>query len=465
MNTISTSLCSLSVLGRPLVVVALLLAGADVAHAEVTAVCGDAQLEGAELCDDGNLVDDDGCDASCSPSGISAMSHGSGTACAVTLAGNVKCWGLNDDGQLGLGHTEAVGDDEDPADVGFVDLGGAASTVHTNGEQTFALMTDGTVRAWGLNDAAQLGLGHTANIGDDETPASATVSTTPQLGGTVVELSAHGYFACARLSGGSVRCWGANDQGQLGYGHVDAIGDDEDPSAAGDVDLADTAVELATGSEHACARLSDGEVQCWGANGYGQLGYGHTDNIGDDETPLGAGTVELDGRAATQLVAGARHTCALLDDGAVRCWGDNSRGQLGYDGLDAVGDDEILTDAGDLPLAAPAVSISAGRAHTCAQLQDGALYCWGANDFGQLGRGTIDEVVTLTTTSSLDLGGLEVDMLFTGATADKTCALMNDAAVHCWGANDLGQLGRGDTTVAISGSESMFVNMVDETIE
>ncbi|MCH9686610.1 MAG: hypothetical protein K0V04_34580 [Deltaproteobacteria bacterium] len=465
MTLASNPLRSVSTFAAPMLVAVLMAATASTAHAEIV-VCGDGQQHATELCDDGNTVDDDGCDASCTPSGIAAMSHGDGTACAVTLAGNVKCWGLNDHGQLGLGHTLVVGDDEDPSDVPFVDLGGSAATaVHTNGEQTFALMTDGSVRAWGLNDASQLGLGHTADIGDDESPATATVSTTPQIGGTVVELSAHGYFACARLDDGAVRCWGANDRGQLGYAHTNTIGDDEHPSAAGNVALGGVAVGLATGSEHACALLGDGGVRCWGANDYGQLGYGHTAMIGDDEHPSTAGEIAFDDRAAVQLIAGARHTCALLDDGAVRCWGDNSRGQLGYSGLDAVGDDESLSDAGDLSLPAPAVSISAGRAHTCALLQDGALYCWGANDFGQLGRGTVDDAVTLTSTTATDLGGMTIEVLYTGATAEKTCALMNDSAVHCWGANDVGQLGRGDTTLAISGSESIFVDLMDETIE
>ncbi len=434
------------------------------AHASV---CGDGIVEGVETCDDGNLEDEDGCDASCTPSGIATLSHGDGTACAVTRAGHVKCWGVNDAGQLGRGDSEVVGDDERPSEVDFVELDGLASSVFTNGQQTFALMLDGSVRAWGLNDAYQLGLGHNETIGDDETPMTAAVSVAPVIDGVVVELSAQGYFACARLAAGGVRCWGANDLGQLGYGHTDTIGDDEDPADAGDVLLWGMAAGLTTGATHACALLDDGAVQCWGANDLGQLGLGHTSTIGDDETPLDGGLVDLGGRAAEQIVAGAAHTCALLDDGAVRCWGDNAYGQLGYDGHLAVGDDETLASVGDVPLPGPAVAVSAGAAHTCAVVVGGQLYCWGANDLEQLGRQTATDSVGLSASEPVDLGGQAVIELYSGATGEKTCARLDDDGVRCWGANDLGQLGLGEdgeTQGAVDGSANQFVVVVDETV-
>jgi len=431
----------------------------------LAAECGDGLVEASEVCDDGNLDDDDGCDASCEPSGIAMLSHGDGTACAVTRAGNVKCWGLNDAGQLGQGDQEVVGDDEAPADVAFVDLDGPAVSVSTNGQQTFALMVDGTVRAWGLNDQYQLGLEHDETIGDDEKPMTAAGPTTPVLGGVAVELSAQGYFACVRLDDGAVRCWGANDMGQLGYGHTETIGDDEHPADAGDLGLSGLATGLATGANHGCARLEEGDVQCWGVNDVGQLGLGHTETIGDDEDPSDGGVVDLSGRVAQQIVAGADHTCALLEDGAVRCWGSNLYGQLGHDDDAAIGDDESVAAAGDVPLPGVAVSISAGAAHTCAVIEGGALYCWGANDLGQLGRETEDVVGTLTASEPVELQGMAVVELFSGATGEKTCARLESDQVQCWGANDIGQLGTGDTGTAAAGSGDQFVVVVDETIK
>ena len=130
---------------------------------------------------------------------------------------------------------------------------------------------------------------------------------------------------CAILDDGDVRCWGANDTGQLGLGTTVTVGDDETPGSMPPVDLGAgrTATAIAAGGFHTCAILDDGHVRCWGRNDQGQLGRGNTRTIGDDEAPSGAGgNVDLGaGRTAVAIAAGDAHSCALLDDGAVRCWG------------------------------------------------------------------------------------------------------------------------------------------------
>ncbi|HEU4538394.1 MAG TPA: RCC1 domain-containing protein, partial [Polyangiaceae bacterium] len=105
----------------------------------------------------------------------------------------------------------------------------------------------------------------------------------------VVEVKAGGFSTCARLSDGTVRCWGAGGP-SLGTERRSSLGDDESPSAAGPVDLGGKATQLAMGY-HVCALLEGGAVRCWGANDSGQLGYGHTTAIGDDEAPGSAGPV------------------------------------------------------------------------------------------------------------------------------------------------------------------------------
>jgi len=163
--------------------------------------------------------------------------------------------------------------------------------------------------------------------------------TSPSAGG----LDVGRFHACAVLSQGSVRCWGFGGGGLLGYGAENTIGDDETPAAAGPVDLGAgrTAVGLSVGAFHACAVLDDGTVRCWGFGGDGRLGYANTAAIGDDETPGSAGPVNLGaGRTAKALTAGRAHSCAVLDDGTVRCWGFGFDGRLGYGNQDSIGDDE-----------------------------------------------------------------------------------------------------------------------------
>lgn len=112
--------------------------------------------------------------------------------------------------------------------------------------------------------------------------------------------------------------------------------------------LGGTAVQIALGYSHTCALLDTGAVRCWGENAIGQLGYGHTNPIGDNESPASVGDVQLGGKAV-EIAAGYQHTCALLDTGALRCWGEGTFGALGYGDTNAIGDAETPASAGDVP--------------------------------------------------------------------------------------------------------------------
>jgi alpha-tubulin suppressor-like RCC1 family protein len=168
------------------------------------------------------------------------------------------------------------------------------------------------------------------------------------VGGVVVQLAAGWEHTCALLETGVVRCWGFGVAGQLGYGNTDFIGDDEAPATAGDVDVGGVVVQLATGGLHTCALLETGAVRCWGYGESGPLGYGNTSWIGDDEAPATAGDVDVGG-VVVQLTAGDVHTCALMGTGAVRCWGEGVSGRLGYGNTSHIGDDEHPASAGDVP--------------------------------------------------------------------------------------------------------------------
>lgn len=304
--------------------------------------------------------------------------------CAVLVGGAVRCWGSNYMGKLGYGNTDFVGDDESPASVGDVDVGGPVLQVAPGPEHTCAVLVDGQVRCWGSNSGGQLGLPDEGLIiGDDESPASVAAidigglaaqvvagldyscvlrSTgsvrcwgsglslkNPEidLGGPAAQIVGGAHHVCARLVSGKVRCWGYGYDGALGYGNSQTIGDDESVAEAGDVDVGSKVVQLTAGDFGTCALLSAGNVRCWGANGWGQLGYGHTRTVGVDETPSSAGDVDVGG-AVSFIDAGFAHTCVVLDTGRVRCWGRGEAFALGYGNANDIGDDELPSSVGDV---------------------------------------------------------------------------------------------------------------------
>lgn len=356
-------------------------------------------------------------------SGVRSMSLGDGTTCAATTTGRVKCWGRNDHGQLGQGHRITLGDDEPLAAFGVVDLGGhAVDTIHTNGEQTYALLDDGTVRAWGAHSNNHL-----------------------QLGGKAVQLAVGSDFACARLDDGGVRCFGANDFGQLGQGHTEPIGDGVAAAHVPTVELGARAIDLAAGAHHACAVLDGGSVRCWGLGDDGQLGLGSVASIGDDEPPSAVPAIAL-GKPAVAVVAGGYHTCARLETRAIRCWGRGQEGQLGLGDVETIGDDEPPVAVGEVIVGGPVVGLAAGLEHTCAVLEDGRLRCWGSGSLGRLGLGhtmTIGDDETPSVAGTVDLGTRRAVATFSGPLSTSTCIVLVGGSLRCWGENDVGQLGYG----------------------
>ena len=373
--------------------------------------------------------------------------------CAVLTTGRMRCWGAGISGRLGYASTASVGDNETPASAGPVDLGSdrTATSISAGGSHTCALLDSAQVRCWGEGLAGQLGYSSTASIGDNETPASAGPV---DLGAdrTATSISAGGSHTCAVLDTGRVSCWGNGGDGRLGYANTNTIGNNEAPASAGPVDLGAgrTARAISAGNAHTCALLDAGDVRCWGYGDLGRLGYASTENIGDNETPASAGTVDVGaGRTARAISAGGSHTCALLDSAQVRCWGDGSAGQLGYGNTDHVGDDETPASAGTVDLGAgrTALAIAAGSSHTCALLDDGDVRCWGDGAIGQLGysgTGDIGDNETPGSAGPVDLGAERTAQAITAGTS-HTCALLDSGQMRCWGQGIFGQLGYAST--------------------
>jgi cysteine-rich repeat protein len=413
--------------------------------------CGDGKLESPEPCDDGNATPADGCERDCAASAIVQLAAGWTHSCALLKTGQVRCWGGNDHGQLGLA-TKMNLATRKPFQLGPIELGGAAVFLAAGYRHTCALMTDGSVQCWGSNMRGQLGLGHTNDVGDDEPPLPAA-SRVP-LGKPAKEIAAGGDTTCALLDDDTVRCWGRNDFGQLGLGHTQDVGDGEIPSAsAADVPIGGRPIALAVAQDHACALLDVNQVRCWGRNDLGQLGLGHTRNIGDDELPSTSGTVSyLDNGPLVAITAGGFHTCVREESSVLgsisRCWGYNGDGSL------CVGYTEAKPTArgNEWPYMywfSPIVRLAAGAEHMCVLLNNETFRCCGGNEVAQLGLSNIASLgdnEPPDTGPPVDFGAGATRPAFpvlfaTGAL--HNCALLDTGSVRCWGMNADGQVGLG----------------------
>lgn len=338
---------------------------------------------------------------------FTAIDGGEEHTCGLTTGGGVACWGDHTDGQTGDGT-----DFPYRPVVTVVGLESGVQAVVAGSSHTCALLSNGSVTCWGRNSNGQLGDGGTS---ERRVPVAVTGLTE-----SVIAIAAGGAHTCTLLQSGGVACWGSNSAGQLGNG---ANLDQLTPVAV--TGLAGSVSALTAGGAHTCALLQSGAIQCWGNNADGQLGDG---SLTSRNTPVSVSGLAT---TATSVAAGADHTCAILVDGSVQCWGDNARGQLG-DGSR----EDRPTPVAVRELSDPIVKVAAGQLHTCALAADGDLYCWGTNNRGQLGNGTLDSSRT-----PLRVAGTPGDAADLGAGADHACAIFKSGAVYCWGSNRARQLG------------------------
>ncbi|MEJ5207660.1 hypothetical protein [Denitratimonas sp. CY0512] len=387
-------------------------------------------------------------------SGMRAISTGQAHACAIaTSNGGLKCWGYNAGGQLGIGNTESqatpvnvsglasgvatvatgvlhtcatleggwaakcwgnnflgqLGDGSNtnrllPVDV--VGLGSGVAAMAAGHYHSCARSGDGTVRCWGTHYNGQLGVG-------TETYSQTTAGPVPGLAG-VTALAVGDYHGCAIVAGGALHCWGANSRGQTGIGDVSWPVFGRTPVDV--VGLSSGVVALAAGGDHTCAKTSAGAVKCWGNNGSGQLGDGSSVRRFTPVSVIGlpAGSVQM-------LAPGNRHTCVLVGN-TVRCWGDNSQGQLGVPATLEPHPPVNVVLSGNTTM------IDAGSFHTCALNSAGRVSCWGISPFGYNG-GTTTLADLVSGIRSVAAGG------------GHSCAVTTTGTVKCWGSNDGGQFG------------------------
>lgn len=338
------------------------------------------------------------------------VAAGGGHSCAITKAGGVRCWGLNDEGQLGDGTKE---NRSVPVDV--PGLGSGVTAIAAGAFHTCVVTAAGGVKCWGYNRDGELGDGST-------TQRLAPVDVVGLSSG--VKAVAAGFHTCALLTTGGVKCWGYNAFGELGDGTktnrttpVDAVG------------LTSGVAAISIQDVHTCALMASGGVKCWGVNLSGELGDGTTTNRSTpvDVTGLSAGVAAVG--------AGDFASCALLTGGGVKCWGANDQGQLG-DGSAS----DSLTPVDVAGLGGRAKAIAVGSDHACALLTGGAVKCWGYNRNGELGDGGIGNRAR-----PVDVQGVPEGVTALAAGGVHNCALTHAGGVACWGDNSYGQLGNGTT--------------------
>jgi len=376
--------------------------------------------------------------------------------------GRVKCWGRNEDGQLGLGDTKVRGKTSKQMGdaLPFVPLPEGVDVVAIDAEQrrTCALASDGKLWCWGSNDDGELGLGDTNPRGDQRDEMASLVPV--DLPGKVIAFTLGSMHTCAQLAGGAVHCWGRGD----------AVGDSQRRGAApAQMGAALPAVALgkglqpiavAAGSSHTCVLLAHAKIKCFGEGMYGVIGTGDTRSRGADPNDMGDALpfVELGSFRAAEIVAGGLHACARSVDHRVKCWGNNHSGQLGLGHRDGPGGKPGQSRAAppggdarpdvDLGASGTVIALASNSVTTCALLDRGraadgaldhAIKCWGGSAGGDR-EGTMGAALPV-----IDVGPAFVPMAI--APSDLLgCAIVVErertigperpttGRVKCWGA-------------------------------
>ena len=439
---------------------------------------------------------DNGTDIASAPTDLNfppakAVTAGWQHTCALHEGGSVSCWGNNRQGQLGNG-AEPPDFEEPSFDPSEIEMGSSvpvavkditdSAAIDAGFSHTCALHNNGRVSCWGENSLGQLGNGESG----EEALSLVPVSVSGIADAT--DIATGSRHSCALLSDGTISCWGNNYFGQLGNGESGReffYTDTSDGFVFSDLPVQvpgiDDAIDVAAGSSHTCAIHGDSSVSCWGSNRYGQLGYGSTGFGRHSVTPQKVegiegivalatggvrtcvlhkiGTVACWGRGggptsddpesilevvtnAVSIDAGGSHSCVIREDMTVLCWGFNTSGQLG-NGETYFGHSDVIQHFDEVVQVAgitDAVGIAADGNHTCAVHEDGTVSCWGGNWRGEIGNGTTDNysnapvlVKNITNATSVSAG------------IGHTCALHDDATISCWGANEIGQLGNGQS--------------------
>jgi alpha-tubulin suppressor-like RCC1 family protein len=359
---------------------------------------------------------DAGTDASSSPDAgpinVLATAIAAGTPQTCAVSSDGALWAWGD-GALGALGPIGAGPQLTPARIDTMSWSAVSC-----GESDFGCGVRGSeLRCWGANDAGQLGQG-------DLMPEVVPVAV--PLANALVQFEARFAHVCGVDGSGSLFCWGKNDEGELGLDDAFTAPDNPTPQRVEIVRVR----HVTTGQGHSCAVGNDGSLWCWGRNSSSNLGLGPAAAI-QIRSPQRVGT----GTDWTVVTAGQDQTCGLRGAGELWCWGRNSSGQLGTSDL------SVFTEPRRIGTSSDWIAISLHTFHACGIRADRSLWCWGRNDEGQLGVGMLGGG-NRTMPTPVDVAG-PWSAISVGRF--HTCAIRMDGTLWCTGANESGMLGTNDT--------------------
>lgn len=367
-------------------------------------------------------------------------------ACGIANNFKAYCWGWNSNGQLGNNSA----DNEDhtyPVAVyttGTQMDGKAIKSISAGSDSTCAIDSDDKAYCWGGNGEGELG--NNLYPTPSYVPSPVTTTGTAMDGKTFLSISVGEDHACAVASDHQAYCWGADYDHQLG----NIPGGESHTAVAvytGGTLNGKTVKYMSTSSRHTCVIASDDKAYCWGDNGYGGLGNN------DDSSSAAPVAVDMSGaisgKTIKSIAVGTYHTCAIASDGQAYCWGWNNYGQLGNNTIPV----NSLVPAPIVTAGTPldgktilSISASGSSYHTCAIAYDNKVYCWGENSNGAVGDGTQgvgnNKLLPTAVLTSGALSGKTIKYISAGGGNDYTLAIDSDGKAYSWGGDEYGQLGR-----------------------
>ncbi len=363
----------------------------------------------------------------------SSITVGFDYTCLVHSNGDIYCFGINEQKQLGLGYDMSF-DRPRKSGQGFMPFLSVKS-MYAGIQNTCAINIDDKMYCWGNNYSGRLG--NNAIGGLNFSPIAVNQGAMPSL--TVKKMDTGDYHGCSISINDRAYCWGNNSNGQLGNNSTVQA---SIPVAVNQGAMASLSVKsISAGQHHTCAVGFDDKGYCWGANTYGQLGNNSTTR---SLTPVAVLVGGMPSQIIKSISAGDYSTCAIASDDKIYCWGANTYGQLGNNSTT-----RSLTPVAVLAGAMPSQVVkfvTVGPSRVCAIGSDDKAYCWGSNNRGQLGDNTYTQKLTPTAVLQGDMPSQVVRSISTSS--QHTCAIGYDGKAYCWGYNFNAELGNGNRDLA-----------------
>ena len=348
---------------------------------------------------------------------VVSIDSGSGASCGILDNGNVMCWGNNNNGQLGDGKT-CGNTCSSPVNIsvsGITDRDFVAISVGYR--HSCGVLDDGRAMCWGNALYGRLGNSQAA---DTDFTSPVFVSSADNF----VSVSSGKDHTCGIIDNGNALCWGSAADGKLGNGA--SSGSYSTPAA---LNLNESFALISAGESHTCGIINDGTMYCWGSAADGKLGNGVSS--GSYSTPAAVSSSEK----FISVSAGSSHTCGVTSAGNALCWGSAVDGKLGNGITSGNYSSPAIVNTTE-----KFISISAGSTHTCGLLEDNSIMCWGANNYGQLGIGTDSAAEANPSAVS---GNYSIVSLGSFDIPEFSCSVLSNGTAVCYGRNTGGEIGTG----------------------